>query len=408
MSNATVKSMKYGRFELFINWIIGFFMRRNFRFTNIDPSNIRDSVGFHSRSEPFIIAMDKMLKEIAKGPITPIGRVLIRSIAIKALKNRIGRDRYLEKNPEVRNTNVEAPIFIVGFPRTGTTALQTLLAAHPEIYAPPFWELVNPFPLWAPRSLERFWRKYRAFLFLRFAYWFAPEQSSIHEIRWYTPEEDWHLMAQSFAVMNQDWQFAIPEFGDWLMEQDLSWAYEDLKLMYQILLHQNHGKRLLVKCPDHLCFLKEIFTVFPDASVIWTHRDPAKVIPSYSSLTSLLRRVMFGDARPQEIGPYISDRFNIAVNRGSCIVNRKIYNIAFSDFVENQLITVQLLCARLGLSIEYGAMTRIVDEFTVMRNKRSDNRGKHRYDATMFGIKSELIWNRFESYMNKFHVKREK
>ena len=40
----------------------------------------------------------------------------------------------------------------------------------------------------------------------------------------------------------------------------------------------------MLKSPFHLPYLEELFATFPDATVIWTHRDPAECIASACSL----------------------------------------------------------------------------------------------------------------------------
>ncbi len=405
MKTQTVESMRYGRIERFVDWVLGFFVRWNFWFTILEPSYFRDRFGFHSRGDPYVYAMDKLLDQISGRPLTNLGRVLVHISTRKAMKNRKMREEYAAKYPEVREISIDAPVFIVGFPRTGTTALQNLIAAHPDMYAPRFWELLNPFPTYWPRRFDRLWRKARTWMVLRLAYALAPEQSDIHEVRWDSFEEDWHLMAQQFAVMNQDWQFEVPEFGDWLMETDQTWAYEELKLNYQILLHQNpDAKRLVVKCPDHLCFLEEIFEVFPDAHVVWTHRDPAKVIPSYSSLTSLLRRSMFGDAKPKNIGPYILARFMGAVESAMEFESKseslnRLHMIRFSDFKDRQFFVTLKLYGKIGLK-----GSDCIREKQSEMEGRKDKRGAHKYNATTFDLDEDRIRSMFQWYMKRYNI----
>ncbi len=96
MKRQTVKSMKYNRFERFVDWVLGFFVRWNFWFTILEPSYFRDRFGFHSRGDPYIEVMDKLLSEIVKRPLTNLGRVLVHISVRKAMKNRM--KRYAEED----------------------------------------------------------------------------------------------------------------------------------------------------------------------------------------------------------------------------------------------------------------------------------------------------------------------
>jgi len=50
----------------------------------------------------------------------------------------------------------------------------------------------------------------------------------------------------------------------------------------------NNNKTWMLKCPFHLPYLKELFETFPDATVVWTHRDPVECIASACSLYETL------------------------------------------------------------------------------------------------------------------------
>ena len=46
----------------------------------------------------------------------------------------------------------------------------------------------------------------------------------------------------------------------------------------------------MLKCPDHLFALDAIRAVYPDARLVFVHRDPVKVLLSVARLTEVLRR----------------------------------------------------------------------------------------------------------------------
>ena len=63
--------------------------------------------------------------------------------------------------------------------------------------------------------------------------------------------------------------------------QDMRWAYEGYKSQLNILNHNWPARNLVLKCPEHLWFMDALLDVFPDACVIWTHRDPvASILPT--------------------------------------------------------------------------------------------------------------------------------
>jgi hypothetical protein len=56
------------------------------------------------------------------------------------------------------------------------------------------------------------------------------------------------------------------------------------------LQHQAGGGRWVLKCSDHVFALPAIRTVYPDARLVFVHRDPLAVLLSVARLTDVLRR----------------------------------------------------------------------------------------------------------------------
>jgi hypothetical protein len=54
------------------------------------------------------------------------------------------------------------------------------------------------------------------------------------------------------------------------------------------LEHPGPPRRWVLKSPDHVHGLEALFTVFPDALIIQTHRNPIEVLKSSSHLTEVL------------------------------------------------------------------------------------------------------------------------
>src|SRR3546814_16138215 len=57
---------------------------------------------------------------------------------------------------------------------------------------------------------------------------------------------------------------------------------------------QHNGGRWTLKNPWHPLFLNELTTIYPDAQLVMTHRDPVDVVGSACSLLRLVRP-MFSD-----------------------------------------------------------------------------------------------------------------
>lgn len=91
-----------------------------------------------------------LLADLAQAPLTPLGRVWLRSELIRrAVTEARLRDEF-RRRPDLLNTPLPRPLVVVGLPRTGTTLLHTLLGCDPEALVLPFWQLRRPYPI--PRA----------------------------------------------------------------------------------------------------------------------------------------------------------------------------------------------------------------------------------------------------------------
>jgi len=353
--------------------------------------------------------MEPMARVIdaAKGvPMTPLAHVMMRQSFILAARNRLRAAAYLEKHPEVRDIEVKKPVFVLGFPRTGTTVLQNLLSLDDNRRALQFWELMAPAP--ASDDLERdsAARIANCKRTLQLAYVIAPEMAKVHYIDAHTCEECWPLFGNSFAVFNYDLQSGLTEYGGWLMEHyDMRHAYRDYKLFLQILLHQRGADHLVLKCPEHLWFIDELLETFPDACIVQTHRDPYPTIASYCSLISLQWRTVYGRIDPVRLGQHISSRFEIGIRRAMAARQRhdpaRFYDMNFDRLVADSVQAVRDISTHFDLGFQDDMPSRIN---AWQRNKRADARGQHRYDGELYGLTRDDIHSRYADYIDSFAV----
>ena len=77
--------------------------------------------------------------------------------------------------------------------------------------------------------------------------------------------------------------------------------YEAHHRTLQHLQWRNPG-RWVLKYPKHLLSLDALLATYPDAVLLWTHRDPAAVVPSVVSLTGYMRQSNTPDYDPVRFG----------------------------------------------------------------------------------------------------------
>lgn len=379
-------------------------------FTNLEPDSIiasaRRRTGLHDVGDPRFRDYFQLLRDEleAKG-VTPLARVGSRQVVIRAVANRLKIEDYLRKHPQVLDVEVRRPIFVVGFPRTGTTVLQNLLARHPDRRALQFWELTNPVPAYDDPAEDERRRVASIDRFLWFGYKVAPEMGAVHEIHARSNEECWSLFANTFAMLNYVFQMGVHEYGGALMSSDMAWAYAEYKRMLQILLYQRPAQQLVLKCPEHLWFLDALLEVFPDACIVWPHRDPFPTVASYCSLISMSRRFYYGHLDRHELGRDISASFKVGIDRAVATRERvgpaRFFDVQFDELGRDHAGVMRAIDAHFGFE-PYPHWDREVEAWHA--EERADKKGEHVYDAARFGLDRAQVHRDYASYIERFGV----
>mgnify|MGYP000315159869 CR=1 FL=1 len=358
-----------------------------------DPSfmePLRKVVGYASEVEGF----------------TPLSRVIQRQAWNQAAQNRLLFTDYLKKHPQVLDIPVERPIFVLGFPRTGTTLVQHLLAQEPSRRGLHMWELVHPVPTLPDPAADarRGIRQMKAILYG--AYQLAPEMGEVHYVDATTYEECWYLFANSFAVLNWDLQSGLRRYGDWLTtEHDMRQAYREYKAYLQIRLSQQPCKQLVLKCPEHLWFIDALLDVFPDACIVWTHRDPFPTIASYCSLMSMQWRNLYGEIPTKRLGEHMTYRLHQGVEKALEARDRhgadRFFDVRFGELVRDPLAMMEQIHDHFDLGWTDNDRARGQEW---LDDERDDARGKHRYDPDLYGLHRDTIHERFATYIDRIGV----
>jgi hypothetical protein len=136
------------------------------------------------------------------------------------------------------------PIFVIGLPRTGTTALHRLLAADPGYQGLELWLTQAP----QPRPPRETWAGDPVFAQLQEAYAQYhvehPEFVGVHYIAADRVEECWQLLRQSMRSVSFECLAHLPAYSAWLAGQDWTAAYRRHRRNLQLIGLPGAGRRL--------------------------------------------------------------------------------------------------------------------------------------------------------------------
>jgi hypothetical protein len=336
--------------------------------------------------------------------LNAVGRVTAGSSLVNMLANRLRLEDLLRRHPEIEEVPIARPIIIVGLPRTGTTHLHNLLSADPQLRSLPYWESLEPVPetIPPPDPDPRIERTAMATGFTDVA---MPYFKAMHEM---TPEhvhEEVQLQTLTLASMLLETQWHVPTYRDWWKSTDQTPAYRYLRRALQALQWLRGGERWVLKSPQHLEQFGRLMTVFPDATVICTHRDPVSVTLSFATMASYSARLSIDHPDPKAIGKYWTDRIQDMLT--ACVRDRDVLpaeqslDVRFDDFMADEWGTVERIYEK--AEQPFGDETRAALS-AYNDNHRRNRFGRVRYDISTFGIDPAERESALAGYRERFGV----
>lgn len=341
--------------------------------------------------------------------LNEIGRAVMQQRMVDILATRLRVQAWLTRFPEIREEQVEAPLVIVGLPRTGTTMLHRTIAADPRMYAPLWYEVRFPSPAldWdftadGDRRIVDAKAEMQAMVDAN------PELLAIHPMDAMGPDEDIMLLEQSFYSYNIQAFANVPSFDRWIQAQDHTPGYEYLRLLLQFLQWQKkrsgqQGQRWTLKAPHHLHFMDLVFKVFPDARVVQSHRDPVETIPSLASLIAGVWVIYSDAADPVEVGRQWADKFARGMRHTMAVRDElgeaNFLDLWFRDTVSQPLVEIQKVYEFLGMDLTDEARAEMAQWQTF---NRRELRPPHEYTLDQFGFSEAGLKQQFADYRARF------
>jgi Sulfotransferase family len=357
--------------------------------------------------EPVLTVLVNSLETEAH--LHPHGRFLMRLHLQELLETRLRLTQAWNGRSETAKASViERPIFITGLPRSGSTFLHELLAEDPENRAPRVWEVMFPIPIGSkhPKRIDPRVRKAEACL-----WWFrrlAPGADSVYPIRAWTPHEC--VAIHSYTLLSEEFVSTchVPSYEAFLHAADLGPTYRWQRRFLEYLQVGRSDRRWVLKSPDHIYGLDKLLTVFPDATIIQTHRNPVEVVHSQIRLTKVLE-AMF--ARPREREQLaISEAQKIEQMLGYITRFRDAYPNAAGQFIDvtyRELVSDPLAVVRRIYDRHDIAVTEVAAErMRRLASARSRYRKAHRDNSPLadLGLHCAAYMDQFEDYCTRFGV----
>jgi Sulfotransferase family len=338
----------------------------------------------------------------AEGNLTAFGRRVVRFDVLRGLKNILELDAMEEERPEVRSRPLERPIFITGMPRSGTTFLHRLLLQEPTAAAPLVWQLVYPYLTRHGHFGARL-RKLWVGAQLQLMQLIAPDLNDLHPVSMEAPEECSDLMAMVCQSSRYYSTYRVPSYLRWLETYGYRDAYRFHRRFLQHLDAQIPGRRWILKSPDHVFSLEDLRTTYPDARIVFVHRDPVRVMASVVRLTEVLRRPFARSIDRAEIGRDVSAVWIDGAERMIRAADgpEPILHLHYRQVLADPIEAARAVLRHAGrtLSAETEALMR-----ESLRSAPKNGSAPRRYDLAMFGLDPQTLRTQFARYTERFGV----
>jgi hypothetical protein len=360
----------------------------------------------------FLEGLDRFVDSLNRdGRLNDAGRYIAQERILLHVKNRLQYVRDRERYPEIAQVDVVKPVFIVGLPRTGTTILHDILNQDPANRAPLTWELMFPSPPPEAAVGDDDPRVDACQATIPVGDVQSELFKAMHPMGATLSQECVVMMGETMCTPLFHNQLRVPTYEDWVdTGADWSAVYDFHRRQLQHLWWHKPGDRWMLKTGAHMWGLAQLLETYPDARIVFTHRDPVKSLTSYSSLTALVRSRGSDEVDPFEIATDWSARLKMMLERTMAVRAAReypdavFYDMYFSDFVADQFVEIEKIYDALDLpmSAEGAAAMRA---YIAGHPKGKD--GIHRYRPEEYGVDPAAVREEFAPSSERFGLEPE-
>jgi Sulfotransferase family len=338
-----------------------------------------------------------------------LGRLVTRGEILRVLQTWLRLQEHWATTPAVLAEPIDAPLFVVGPPRTGTSILLELLALDPQLRAPISWEALHPL---ARPDADVARRRELAECEQEFWADVHPEFITMHELASDLPCECVHFLAYDFAGPYWSMFYDTPSFMGWQLENldTLGRVYRLHRRMLQTFQHGTDTRQWLLKSPGHLSTLEQLFAEYPDARVIHTHRDPGRFIASLVSLLSVLRFMRSDSVDIDLLGPTMLATYQMFLEmvidqrENGTIPDDRIVDSHFLDLMADPVTALRGIYEQLTLDWPAGH-DRVIRDY--LAAKPQGKFGEHRYTFEDVALRADDVRAAFTRYRDHYGIKEE-
>lgn len=304
---------------------------------------------------------------------------------------------YGKKISATKITN--APIFIIGHYRSGTTYMHTLLSKDERLAYLSNYDMICPCSsLLLSTGLKRFLQMIIDIFQIRTSM-FNNKIPDLDE-----PAEEDRFLINKASACTDYWGFLFPKNKDGLRQCSLglddesnyrAWKKEYLELL-QLITYKHHGKRLVLKSPANTMRIKYLLRLFPAAKFIYLYRNPCDVFYSMRNLwMRSIRKYCLQKISEEEIEEIVFTHFTEMIGQyekdKALIPAENLFELQYEQFEKDPYASLSDMYETLGLPLfeEFAESLR-----KQVNKEKAYQKFQHMRDAETMKIISKR-WNKY-------------
>ena len=343
-----------------------------------------------------------------RGPYAPPEVREMEAQLRRLLANRMRLLADRQRHPAIAAEVIDRPIFIVGFPRAGTTLIHSLLAEDPAALAPQSWHVYSPSPPpgagpVAPERIAHAQRMVEEWMD------FCPAQKPMHP---YIDKgafqlcEDEEVQALDFRNTYCYHFHRVPTMDHHLVvDPDPVGAFAFHREFLQHLQWNTGKTHWVCKGPSHQGSLDGLFAAYPDALCVWPHRPIGEIFDSLVTLSATIYDAITG--RPTDMAPFarmLAEGLKAGLDRTMAqdlVDDPRVMHLPFREITADPLGVVRRIHERRGSAVS-DAFAGRVTAWLADPGNAVDRYGRYPYSYERLGLDRGWVEDLFADYSRRF------